>query len=342
MKKYLYKIIVMSVALITVAAAQAEDLSRKIHKVYQVSKGHTLIVDTRYSDVNIVKSTADEVDINVTISVDGNSRRDRSLFESVKVNLVQSGDEISVITDLPNRMNTSDLELKFRISIPVYMNVEMELHYGNLYLEELEGKADLELRYSNFKTDVLASTENKFEMAYMDHVNIGFVNKTLIDISYSEVTIKKASVLSGRSAYSEYSIGEVDQLNMSMTKYDEWEIREIKDFSATSRYSEFDIGLLKKSFILDANFGECDISRTSSKFTNIELDLSYTDVELNIDPGTSYSLKVDGSYTDVEYPEDRFKGSYQSKMMSLSMDGTIGDAPSGKVLIETSYGDVEL
>ncbi|WP_462281053.1 hypothetical protein [Salinivirga cyanobacteriivorans] len=343
MKKYLYKITALSVALLfTFAAAQADDLKRSKKEVYKVAKGHSLIVETRFSDVNIVKSTTDQVEINVTIEVEGDSRRDKALFEGVKVNLKQSGNEVSVITDLPSRINSSDLEIRIDIKAPTYIQANIDLQYGNLYLEELEGKADLDLRYSNFKSDVLASPDNQFQLAYMDQVTIGYVNKALIDISYSEINIKKAGVLSGRSAYSEYRIGDIDQLSLSMSKYDEWEINDILDFSATSRYAEIEIGYVKKSFVLDANFGECEVSKTSANFKTIELDLSYTDCEMNIDGNASYTLKVDGSYADVEYPKDRFEGSFHSRMMSLSIDGTIGKSPTGKVLIETSYGDVEL
>ncbi len=343
MKKYLYKITALSVAILfTFAAAQADELKRTEHKVYKVAKGHTLIVDTRYSNVNIVKTTADEVEIDVTIEVEGNSRRNKAFFEGIKVQLNQKGKEVSVVTGLPQRINASDLDLKIDIKAPTYMQVDVDLQYGSLYLEELQGKAELDLRYSNFKSDVLASVDNQFQFAYLDQVSIGYVNKALIDINYSEIKIKKAGILSGRSSYSEYRIADLDQLNLSMSKYDEWEIAEILDFSATSRYSEFDIGYLKKAFVLDANFGECEVNRTSANFKTIELDLSYTDCEMNIEPGASYSLKVDGSYADVEYPESRFKGSHHSKMMSLSVNGTIGDSPTGKVVIETSYGDVEL
>ncbi len=344
MKKFLYKITVLSVALLlSAAAAQADDLVRNKHKVFKVQKGHTFIIDTRFSEVNIVKNTTDEIDINVTIEIDGNSRRDKALFEKLKVNIGQNGDEVFLKTEFPTSTNLSDLELTINVKMPTYMQLESEVGYSNFYIEELSGaKNTLNVKYSNFKADVIASAENVINLSYVDQANFGYLNNAIINMSYSEISIKKASELTGRSAYSEFEIEEANQIMLTMTKYDEWKIGKIIGFSATSRYSEIEIGYLSKTLILDGNFGELEIDKTGAKFEKINLDVKYTDCELNIDESASYTLKADASFADIEMDKSRFKGTYHSKMMNLSLDGTIGTNPTGKVVIETAYGDVEL
>ncbi len=344
MKKFLYKITLLSVALLfSAAAAQADDLVRNKHKVFKVQKGHTFIIDTRFSEINIVKNTSDEIDINVTIEVDGNSRRDQALFKDLKVNIEQNGNEVSLITDFPTSTNLSDLNLIIKVKMPTYMQLESEVGYSNFYIEELSGeKNTLNVKYSNFKADVIASANNVINFSYVDEATFGYLNNAIVKMSYSEISMKKVSELTGRSAYSEFEIEEIDQIMLTMTKYDEWNIGKIIGFSATSRYSEIDIGYLSKSIVLDANFGELDIEETGAKFDKINLDIKYTDCDLNIDESASYHLKADASFADIDMEKSRFKGSYHSKMMSLKLDGTIGSNPTGKVTIETSYGDVDL
>jgi hypothetical protein len=47
MKKYLYKIALMSVAVLFTFAAQAQDLNKKENKTFKVKQGDKLIVDTK-------------------------------------------------------------------------------------------------------------------------------------------------------------------------------------------------------------------------------------------------------------------------------------------------------
>ncbi|PLX15651.1 MAG: hypothetical protein C0599_16460 [Salinivirgaceae bacterium] len=342
MKKYLYKIALLSVAVLFTFAAQAEDLNKKENKTFKVKKGDNLIVDTRFSDVTIVNDKADQIEIVATIEVDGASKKQKSMFEEIQLILKQEGNNVIVKTDFPKRINLKDFEITFHISAPSYINLEANISFGNLFLEELQGKADLDVSYSTMKADVLASEDNELKFAFMDQVNIAYINAALINFSYSEVEIKKASVIKGKTSFSEIEIGEVDKMNLSVTKYDEWNIEKIGSFSATSRFSEIDLGFLASQLIIDINYGELDIERTSKDFELIDIESSFAECDINVESGASYSIEAEASFADVDFNSGEFKGNKNKKTTSMSLSGNVGNSPKGKVKIKTSYGDIDL
>lgn len=342
MKKYLYKIAFLSVAVILTVAAQAQDLNKKEHKTFHVKQGDKLIVDTKFSDVTIVNHKSNDIVIVATVEVDGPSKREKAAFEEIKIILKQEGNNVIAKTEFPKKMSLKDFEIKFKIEVPVYINLDLDLAFGNLFMDELQGKTNLDVSYSTFRANVLASTENELEFAFMDNVSIAYVNQALIYFSYSEVEIKKASVIKGKSSFSEIKIGELDKLNLSMTKYDEWDIEKVGSFSATSRFSEIDLGFLASQLVIDINYGELDIDRTSKDFELIDIDGSFAECDVNVESGASYTIEADASFADVNFDSGNFKGNRYKKTTSIEINGTVGTSPKGKVKVKTSYGDVDL
>jgi hypothetical protein len=266
MKKYLYKIALLSVAVLFTFAAQAESLNKKENKTFNVKKGDNLVVDTRFSDVTIVNHKADAIEINATIDVDGDSKKQKEMLEKIQIILKKEGNDVIAKVEFPKVSKLKDFSIKLNIKAPSYINLKADVAFGNLFIEDIQGTTDLDVSYSTMRADVLASEENELEFAFMDDVKIAYVNQALIDFSYSEIEIKKVSVLKGKSSFSEIGIGEVDKVNLSVTKYDEWDIEKVGSFTATSRFSELDFGFLASTLILDINYGELDIDRTSKDF----------------------------------------------------------------------------
>jgi hypothetical protein len=342
MKKYLYKIALLSVAVIFTFAAQAEDLNKKEEKSFNVKKGDNLIVDTRFSNVVIVNHKADAIEITATIDVDGASKSQKNLLEKIEIILKKEGNDVIAKIEFPKTSKLKDFDIKFNIKTPSYINLQANVSFGNLFIENIEGSTNLDVSYSNLKADVLASENNEFKFAFMDDVKIAFVNQALINFSYSEVEIKKTSILKGKSSFSEIAINEVDKINLSVTKYDEWDIEKIGSFTATSRFSEIDFGVLAGSLVLDINYGELDIENTSKDFELIDIEASFADCDLNIESGASYTIEGEASFADIDYDSGNFKGTRHKKNTSLEVNGTVGTTPKGKVKIQTSYGDVDL
>ncbi|MFO7862403.1 MAG: hypothetical protein R6U85_00235 [Salinivirgaceae bacterium] len=342
MKKYLYKLIVL-VALLVPAqeVVSAGALTKDMHKVFTVEKGHNLNVLAKYSNVTIVKNSKNEIEIDVTIEVKDNKNGEK-LLEKIDIIFDQSGKDVSVETKFPKVWKGSNLDIQFTIKMPEYINLNMDLMYGNAYISQLAGaKNTIKLQYGNIKADVIASENNHIKLAYVGNADFGYINKANCDISYSEIKIKEADLLEGESAYSEFVIQKLNVLNMSMTKYDEWNIRQIASLNATARYTEFEIETLSQKITLDANFGELEVGKTSKNFELIQLNTSYTDCELNIESGASYTLDAKGAYSDISYSGD-LNGTYRDKSLSVLISGTIGKSPTGKVTIDASYGDIEL
>jgi hypothetical protein len=109
MKKYLYKIALMSVAVLFTFAAQAQDLNKKENKTFKVKQGDKLIVDTKFSDVTIVNHNSDEVVIVATVEVEGASKKQKALFENINIVLKQEGNSVVAKTEFPKKISMKKL-----------------------------------------------------------------------------------------------------------------------------------------------------------------------------------------------------------------------------------------
>lgn len=342
MKKFMFKSLFMTaVLLVSIGAVQADELRKEFNHTFQVTKGHTLKIDTRFSNVDIVKNTADEIKVEAYIEV-SNGKNGKKLIENFELLFNQSGNVATIETKFPKNMNIKNLDVHIKVMMPMYINTNLDVKYGSLYISELAGaENEIKVGFGNFKADVIASKTNEISLSYVDRADIGYIVSGTFDVNFSHLKIKKIDSYSGKSSYSEIVIDQVNVLNLPVTKFDEWEIGSVNSVDADSRYSEFEITTLNNSLVLNANFGEFDIERTSKDFELIKIKASYTDCDVNIDAGASYTIEAYGSYADIDVP-DNFKGTLKEKSLSVEINGQVGESPKGKVTINTSFGDVDL
>lgn len=341
MKRYMCKTLFIAAALIvTFATAQAENLRKEFNHAFKVEKGHNLEIVTRFSDVDVLKNDVNEIRVEVYIELKDN-KNGKKLFDAFNVRFEQNGKTAYIATEFPKGINIKDLDIHFKIFMPSYINLTMDVSYGNVYLSELTGTENkLKVHFGNFKADVIASLKNAIELAYVSSADIGFLTSAVFDVSYSNLNAKRVDDFSGRTAYSEFRIDAIDNLSLTISKFDEWELGEVKNMDVRARYSEFEINSIVNKIIFNGNFGELEVDIIHSNFEIVKIEASYTDCELNIAPNASYAIEAQGSFADIDVP-DRFKGSIQEKSLSIEVNGVVGDKPKGKVYIDTSFGDVD-
>lgn len=342
MKKFMFKSLFMTaILLVSIGAVQAEELRKDFNHTFQVTKGHTLKIDTRFSNVDIVKNTADEIKVEAYIKV-SNGKNGQKLIDNFELLFTQSGNVATIETKFPKNRNIKDLDVHIKVMMPMYINTNLDVKYGNLYVSELAGaENEIKIGFGNFKSDVIASKTNEISLSYVDRADIGYIVSGTFDVNFSYLKIKKIDSYSGKSSYSEIVIDEVNTLTLPSTKFDEWEVGVVNSLAANARYSDFEIATLNQSLQFDSKFGELEIDHIAKEFDRIDITASYTDCELKIDALASYTLEAYGSYAEIDVPS-RFKGSMKEKSFSVELNGQVGENPKSKVVVNTSFGDVEL
>ena len=166
----------------TLAAYGQAKADKKLSRDYEISKGFTLGIENTYGDINIVNWDEDALSVVVTVEVEATSQsKADKLLESVNIEIDESSNSVFFETEFEkqNYNEKKKIRITYDVKTPAYMNVELEQAYGNVYIQELTGTADLEIKYSSLTADALMVEDNdewnSLELKYGD-ATIGKVN----------------------------------------------------------------------------------------------------------------------------------------------------------------------
>ena len=108
------KSLLLSLLLITSVSfsLSAQDARKEISKNYNVKKGYTLNVDTKYSEVEILTWDEDVLDVLVVIEVDASSKeKAEEILDKISIDISESSNSVSFETDI-------DFNGNWKLSIP--------------------------------------------------------------------------------------------------------------------------------------------------------------------------------------------------------------------------------
>jgi len=351
MKKKVYKsnrlLLVLPLLLLLCIPLSAQNARKEISETYNVKKGFTFNVESKYSDIELLTWDRDVLDVVVIVEVDAGSReRSENILRNINIDIKETGNSVSYITnlDFPGSPGKGvKLDIKYTVKLPSYLNVTIENSYGNVYIQELAGLAKLDLQYGNLKINKLARGNvkpyNNIEIAY-GNAGIEEAGWLELGISYSEFEASKFDMLIVESKYSKL-YGENAGTVISEGKYDKYTFRELDNFVAELKYSNVKIDKLHQKFDLNASYTNVKIDYLLKGFEKIRANLSYGNFSAITEPGTSYNLNADSKYGEINVsPASNLSRSRENG--NLKVSGTVGTNPKSDVNIVTRYGNIHI
>ena len=140
-KTYNLNGLVLSVLLVasTAVSLTAQDAKKAYSESYDVNKGVTLEMDTKYSNVEILTWENNVVDIFIEVQVNAPARnRAEEVLGEAQVEIGRSGNTITVETGW-SEGSYRGIEKKISVTVkaPSYLNLNVDNAYGDLFIQEL-------------------------------------------------------------------------------------------------------------------------------------------------------------------------------------------------------------
>jgi hypothetical protein len=358
MKKSVYKsgtLLFASLFLVT-CTLSAQELSKEFHKEYKAKQGTTLELNNRYGDIILVTSETDQVVIDVKVTVKHpNQERAEKLLSYIDVKFSEVEDRVSATTVIDDKFNftgwggeSRKFSIDYHVSMPVWMALNLKNRYGDTDLDDLNGFADLDIKYGNLKVAKLGRGNEK----PWNVLNLAYSKGTIEESGWLDATIRycgnftltKSQALLLDSRYSTLQIGTISSV-VGETRYDKVRIETINNLNLEAGYTDINIGTLVKTLVFDGGYGSFNIERVPAGFESLEVDTRYTGVRLGIDESASYDLDARLSYGGLKFNEDNFRNKKRIvENTSTEVSGTVGkeESPSSKVQVTASYGSVKL
>jgi hypothetical protein len=343
--KTLSKLTLASFVLFSTLFAQATQAgpSRQYRKAWPKSGVTALTINNKFGAVRITDSGSDSVTVKVVISTNNMSEsKAMDLINKIHISLDKSGGMVTGQTTIENTFNVKgSFSVDYLVNIPKDRDLNITNKYGNVVVDELEGKGVFSVSYgalTSGKIKTPAGSPLQLEVNY-GKADLETVNDARMEISYSKLYADAIDRLTLDSRYSTINISKNDRLELQ-SKYDEIEMDELGQLKAASKYSHYKIGRLTGRLILDTDYGSVKVGEVDPKFERIEITNSYGGINLGLN-GLNYRLKADCNFCDIDYPDSRYKGNKIRDNHRFSLEGNVGTG-GGTVTIISRYGGVKL
>jgi len=353
--KFKFLIITFLTVIFTSTNLFADELKKEIkeyNKEFAVIKGNTLEVKNYFGDVDVQNWNKDEISIYVKVTAEHkDAEKAKEMLELIDIEFSDKGNIKSAETILKDKIkriksrgNGKKFSIDYTIKMPSYLNADLSNKFGDMFIDQIDGKADITVKFGTLKLNKLTRGNekplNSINLAYAEtEAEIKEVNWLNLHSRYSEAGIAKAQALVIDSKYSEISVDNANSI-VSDAAYDEYDVDEVTNFVTEGAYSEIEIGKLIKKAEVIIKYGEFSVDYVAKDFNLIDVSAKYAEVELNIDEEAGYTIHGVAKYGDISVPSGA-KISKISENMTKTVKGTIGSG-KGKVKLKVGYGSIDV
>lgn len=357
MKKATFKILIFSVLILCIhikSYAGKEEFSKTIQKEFQINSSSILEINNKYGDIHIQDWDQNSFKITVKITVDSKDKRyAEDLMDLLNVEFSQEENRIIANTKISEDFGNAKgwfgnsgkkFSIDYTVNMPKRNSIKLNNKYGNIFINEMNGFIDIDLKYGDMTINKLTRGDekpmNQIILAY-GKASVTDCNWLKLQLSYSKIDIDRNKALILVSKYSKGSIGKSSSI-VGDNSYDSYVIGDLSNLVVVGKYSNFQINSVSKKIDLNTKFTDFKVNTIPKTFESIGVENQYGKVSLGIEPGASYHLEGVAKFTSIEYPNENARLNRVSENTKMSVNGTIGSNPKAKVRVNTQYGGVKL
>jgi hypothetical protein len=208
------RIAIIAIFLMSCITLTAQDYTKTYYnEKYDVEKGASLIIQNKFGDIHCQAWDESSVSVNVTVKVDASSQEkaDR-IFNKINITLTGSRTKVEGKTTIENISN-ANYSVNYEIRMPRWINIDLDNQFGNIYLDESDGLAKINLEYGDMEANAFNGPKTELTIKF-SNVETGYMKDGSVNIEYSELDSKGSENLKLYSRFSELKIEKVAMLNM--------------------------------------------------------------------------------------------------------------------------------
>lgn len=341
---------------VSVALGGEEEVTKTYSKEYNLTDKSNVYIENRFGQVNIENWEKDAISIVIEVKVEHPNRdKAEKILNAINIEFSQSGDDISAITKIEEDMmkswnthfsdnSSKEFSIDWEVKMPKQTNLHIYNKYGDIFIDELSGQANIELKYGNLKANKILRDNSdplsSLQLAY-GNASIEEVNWFKFDVKYAKLTINRAKAIVSISKYSKISIEQVSSMVVE-SRYDTYSIGKISNLVAESGYTNYKVTELTKKLDLTTKYGDINIETIPATFESIKFDASYASIYAGIDPVASYQIEADIAYGSIKYRSPERVNRIE-KPTHISIEGYVGENPNAKpkVSVNVRYGSAK-
>ncbi|HKJ40885.1 MAG TPA: hypothetical protein VKA27_02280 [Sunxiuqinia sp.] len=287
--------------------------SRELHKRYAVKPGTSIEITNKYGNIEMNTWDKDSVVIDVMMKVEEKkqSRLDKTL-DNIDFDFT-NGPTYLIARTIVDK-NRSQLESEFlkfketllqtdgsvqidyKVWLPSTNPLKIENKFGNIYLEDYNGTADISLSNGKLKAHDL-NERATINLSFAD-ASINEMTSGRISADYSDIYIRESGDLRITSKSSEIELTNAKSLTLD-SRRDKFRLRKIDAIEADASFSSFRMNELTDKATLRLAYGDLEIEKVPVDFSNIYIESKNTDISLYFNPENQFNFELTETKTDL-------------------------------------------
>jgi len=328
--------------------ARADSEKRKsVNKSYKVSGSTNIELSNSFGKMHVETWDKNEVKVDIEIIVRAsNDDKAQSLLDKISVDIEDGNpsSSLSFRTNISNNKSgkNSSFEINYEVSMPSNNKIDLKNSFGDVYLGDLSGDADVNVQYGNFKAGKLTG-DNDVKLSFGSGFSeIDAMKQGDLKVSYSKLSVEEIGDLDIHSSFSTFETEEAVSVNL-IAKYGEVEIGEIDVLEADVNFSGFELGKVNKSLVLDIDYGGSLEIGVNKSVQLLDIKSSFGPVNIELDPGINASIEARMSFCSLRYDETQIEFNKIIKdHTSSEYEGKIGNGTGTTIKIVSKYGNVRI
>ena len=345
------------------ASTPEDEVEKNINREFRIQTNGYLDIDNRYGSIDVAIGESNKITMNIRITVAAsNDKKAQEALDRIKINFEEGTNRVAARTEIEStsgfmswfETGNIDMEIYYQVLVPadIYLNLtnkygdifvettnrdlNVDVGYGEIRLGDINAKLTLDMAYSEGTSSLIQ--DGDISLSYSD-LQMEDARSMNLDIKYTDMIMGSATRLKMVSSYSDLVGQDVDEV-IYTGKYDDLYFERVKTIDAEGAYTGIEIGGLSQQGNFDMRYGDLGINHISSTFQRLEINTSYTGVELEFDDKASFSVDAQTNYCDISHSGLKVSEDIH-KAGSLIFKATKGSGAS-PVIVRMNYGELSI
>ncbi len=297
--------LMLSLGTLTLQGQQMTD-SKTFMKSFRAGNDAVVEVTNKYGNIHISHGRADSISVRVevTASTDKESKLS-SMMSDVDISIIMTNETVRAQTTFNKGVTPflesfkgltrniinydSRLKIDYFIECPPSTVLRLTNSYGDVYIGDETPELTLKLSNGSLDAGVIKNA-GQIDLTFCK-ANVRSIRKGKIILSFSELRAKETEDIKLTSVSSKVWIDHCGTVDID-SKSDGINLGSVSVITGITHFSDINIENITKELSVVMKYGNLSCENADEKFSLIDINSSYTDVDLSLPDKASYDLEI--------------------------------------------------
>ncbi len=298
--------VVLVLVLGTTVSAQEHTDKQKVARQFPAERGTSLEVVNKYGTIQVVTWEKDSVAVEVDILLtESSASKLRKLKDEINIDFARTNSFISAKTRIKSESgriaselksvshaisgSNKHMEIEYMVYVPDYMELTLTNKFGDIYMDDLKGKVEIDLSNGALKASRLEGNSN-IALSFANGM-IKSLGSSSLKLLYSDMTVGDVGQL---DLESKSSILHADSINVLKidSRRDKLYFQQVEYLYGNGNFSQVWIYDFLRESDVTMKYGKLTIEHVVPEFSKIYVESDYTDITLMFDNRSAFAFDI--------------------------------------------------